>query len=186
MARHRFLGTPADWAMALGADETSVDSQPGKRSLVIPSASLTFWSAVTAGTQYTDLLDAIGTPITSAAADSSDGSFPQIQGPDDVWSMWADGSGGAGPRRLVIATDTGDILGATNDSLTDLIATVTDQQSLISNSPGVVEYDTGTSSWPVRPSDSRLYLWVGPTAPPVGGSYMQDGRDIWINTNPVA
>lgn len=174
--------------MALGADETSVDGQSGKRALIIPSATLTFWNAQTGGTQYTDLLDSIGTPITQATADD-EGEFPQIQGPDttpDTWYMWADGSGGAGPRRLVAATDIGDALNATNDSLVDLLSTVSTQQTLLAASPGLVEYDTVGGSWPARPSDSRLYFWVGPTAPPVGGSYMQDGRDVWVNTNPVA
>ena len=40
MARHWFLGDMAAWAMALGADETSVDSQPGKRALMIPAPRL--------------------------------------------------------------------------------------------------------------------------------------------------
>lgn len=194
MARHWFLGDMAAWAMALGADETSVDSQSGKRALIIPAASITFWTAQTGGTQITDLLDSIGTPITSVTADSGDGEFPPVQGPDtdpdtgaETWEMWADGSGGAGPRRRVVATDIGDVLSATIDSLTDLIAQVGGLQTLISNSPGAVEYDTETSSWPTRPDgDSRWYLWVGPTAPPVGTPYMQDGRDVWINTAPAA
>ena len=62
MARRRFLGDMAAWAMALGADETSVDSQSGQRALIIPSASITFWDSASGGTQYTDLLDSIGTP----------------------------------------------------------------------------------------------------------------------------
>lgn len=188
MARHWFLGDMAAWAMALGADETSTDGQAGKRSLVIPSGSVTFWSANPGGTQYLDLLDAIDTPITEAVADSEDGEFQPIQGPDtapETWYMWADGSGGAGPRRLVYATDMGDALNAINNTLADQAETIGVQQALIASSAGIIEYDTGTGSWPVRPSDSRFYFWLGPTAPPVGGGYMQDGRDMWANTSPA-
>lgn len=188
MARHWFLGDMSAWAMALGADETSVDSQSGKRALMIPSASITFWTAQSGGTQYTSLLDAIDTPITAATADTH-GEFNPIQGPDadpEIWYMWADGSGGAGPRRLVVATDLADTVVANRASLLDLIGTVADLQTLNATSLGVVEYDTVAGAYPLRPADSRIYVWVGSTAPPVGGGYMQGGRDFWLNPTPVA
>lgn len=188
MARHWFLGTPADWAMALGADETSTDSQSGKRSLVIPAATLTFYDAKSAGTQYTDLLDDIGTPITSATADSEDGSWAQIQGPDadpDVWAMWADGSGGAGPRRLVVATDFGDLLNAHIEAIGDLQEQMAVVQAVLALVPLVVR-EGGDGSWPLRPDiiGDRTGLWVGPDTAPVGGGYMLDGTDLQIDTQP--
>ena len=127
MTRHTFLGDLASWAMAVGADETSIDSQLGKRALLIPSGEITFWSAATGGTQYTDLQDLLGNPISSVTADEN-GAFAPILGPDgppDVWYMWADGNGGAGPRRIVVATDLADYIGAFSDDHTafnDLLA----------------------------------------------------------------
>ena len=55
----------------------------------------------------------------------------------------------------------------------------------VDNSLGVVNYDAGTSTWPVRPvGDSRRFMWIGPTAPPIGGDYMTDGWDLFTNTAP--
>jgi hypothetical protein len=190
MARHWFLGDMSAWAMALGADETSIDSQSGKRSLVIPDASITFWTTLAGGTgdQYGDLLDALGTPITEAVADD-DGEFPPVQGPDanpDVWYMYADGAGGAGPRRIVLATDLGDAHNALAEIVNDLSDQVTAQAVMIGNSLAVVNYDTGTSTWPTRPAgDTRRFAWIGPTAPPTGGDYMLDNYDIYLATTPV-
>jgi hypothetical protein len=59
---------------------------------VAPGAALTFWSAADGGTQYTDLLDAGGTPVSSIAADS-DGFIPAFKGPDGVTGMWVDAGG---------------------------------------------------------------------------------------------
>jgi hypothetical protein len=185
-----FLGGMADWATDAGATETSVGGLDGSRALFIPSAVMQFWTASSGGTQYTDLLDMLDTPITEVVADSS-GEFPQIKGPDtsptETWLMWADGSGdGSGPRRAVMATDLGATVGANKAALLDLTDTVTSLQTLAATSLGIVEYDADSASWPARPSDSRIYMWVGPTAPPVGGGYMQDGRDFWLNPNPAA
>lgn len=75
-----------------------------------------FYNAQTAGTRYTTgLTDVGGADITSVTSDST-GAIPQLRGPTGVTVMWADGNEGAGPRRLMVATDLGDALGdvATN------------------------------------------------------------------------
>ncbi|MCO6011405.1 glycoside hydrolase family 55 protein [Actinoallomurus purpureus] len=116
MARHLFFGDVASWALGLGADETAVSGQAGKHALVIPGGTVTLWTAASGGVQITDLLDALGNPITSVTADSN-GQLPQIQGPDttpDTWYAWADGNGGAGPRIKILATDLADAIGAFN------------------------------------------------------------------------
>lgn len=184
--RHSFGADLASWSTDLGDAATSQSGQDGNLALFIPGAEITFWAAITGGTQYTDLLDNLGTATSSVTTDSN-GEFPQFSGPDDVWYMYADGSGdGSGPRRLIQATDLADTVVANKDSLTDLINTVTGLQDLAASSLGIIEYDSGTASWPTRPSDSRIYMWVGPSNPPVGGGYMQDGRDFWLNPIPVA
>lgn len=45
-----------------------------------------------------------------------------------------------------------------------------------------VFYNTGTSSYPTRPSGFVSVEWVGPVAPTIGGSGALDGYDTWINT----
>lgn len=189
MTRHLFLGGMADWATDMGAAETSMGGLDGTRALFIPAAVLQFWTAATGGLRITDLQDMLGTPITEVTADSN-GEFPQILGPDtdsDTWLMYADGSGsGSGPRRAVTAIDLGETVSSNKQTVLDLVVTVNSLQGLASTSLGIVEYDSGTASWPTRPSDSRIYVWVGPSNPPIGGGYMQDGRDFWLNPTPVA
>jgi hypothetical protein len=174
--------------MALGADEISTDGQSGKRALIVPSATITFWSARTGGTQYTDLLDDLGTPITGATADSSTGEFPPIQGPDtdpDTWYMWADGSGGAGPRRLVVATDIGDTVSTLTAAVADLQDQMDAVQALLAITPVIVT-ENGDGIWPLRPDivGTRTAIWKGPDTAPVGGGYMLDGTDLQIDTQP--
>lgn len=59
---------------------------------VAPGAVVTFYSASTGGTRYTDLLDAGSNPITSVTADDL-GFLPRFFGPDSITGMWADAGG---------------------------------------------------------------------------------------------
>lgn len=186
MAGHPFLGDIASWAFALGADEVSTDGQSGKRALVLPGGTIQFYDSRTGGTQYEDLTDLLGNTISSVSADEY-GEYPQIIGPDrdpEVWVMWADGNGGAGPRRLIYATDAGDVINGLRQSLSDLIASNNALNAQVQSSLGVISYDGDASSWPTRPAgDPRLFAWLGPSAPPAGDPYMLDG-EVWINTEP--
>lgn len=83
MARSDFGGTTADFTFTIGS--ANVMS-------IAPSAVLTFWSAPTGGTRYTDLI-VNGSAATSVTSDAY-GNVPQFQGPDGITSMWADGGGG--------------------------------------------------------------------------------------------
>lgn len=187
MTRHAFGGSVADYTVAAGGQVT-VNGITGNELLLMPGIQVTFWDSASAGNQITDLLDATGTAVTYVTTDAY-GSIPQFQGPDtstETWHMWADGNGGSGPRRIIVATDLGDTVNANKQSLLDVTNTVDSLQTLNASSLGVVEYDSVNNAWPTRPTDSRIYMWVGSTAPPVGGGYMQDGRDFWLNPNPVA
>lgn len=187
MTRHRFGGDLPAWTLALGASATSQSARPGYLTLAIPQVEVTFWSAATAGEQY-DLQDLTGITVSNVTSDSA-GVIPEFLGPDttpDTWWMWADANGGAGPRQLILATDVGSSVNELRATVLSLITENDTNAALLASSLGVVSYDSGASSWPTRPADSRVYMWVGPTAPPVGGGYMQDGKDIWLNTVPVA
>lgn len=182
--RHQFGGDLAAWSTDLGDAATSQTGQEGKLALFIPAAVIEFYDQVSGGTKYTDLVDNLGTATASVTTDAN-GEFPQFSGPDEIWSMWADGSGdGSGPRRLIGATDIGGVAASNKAALDELVNTVNALQELAASSLGIVEYADG--AWPDRPSDSRIYMWVGPTAPTIGGTGMQDGRDFWLNPTPVA
>lgn len=105
MARHWFGNTVADWTF------TRVDDVDGHDNIaqLVGAATVTFWNERQDGTQYTDLLDAEGQPITQVVTgDAGDelGVIPLFQGPDDVTYMWAEADGG--PRVLVQTWDLGD------------------------------------------------------------------------------
>lgn len=100
MARHSFGGDISAWAFNAGAGNTVV---------LASAVPVTFWSARTAGVQYTDLaLNADGTgaigQVTSGDGTTSPvGDIPLFYGPDAVVAMWASANGG--PRKLMFASD---------------------------------------------------------------------------------
>jgi hypothetical protein len=107
MARYNFGAGVADWVFGT-ATADGVDHL----AQVDGSATVTFWSAEEAGSQYTDLLDADGLPVTSVTvADGSGvrarGQIPPLKGPDGVTRMWA--QAGSNPRALMVTTDAADI-----------------------------------------------------------------------------
>ncbi|MCW2873342.1 hypothetical protein [Actinacidiphila oryziradicis] len=106
MTRHLFGGDIGSFVVAAGSAET-VGSINGNHAVLVPGQIVTFWTAATSGTQITDLRDMLDTVITSVTTDSN-GAIPQMKGPDTTpgtWFMWGDANGGAGPRRLMAATD---------------------------------------------------------------------------------
>lgn len=68
------------------------------------AGTLTFWSAASGGTQYTDLV-LNGSPVTSITVDST-GFIPTFQGPDGVTAMYAD-EGDVGGTRVKMVTISG-------------------------------------------------------------------------------
>ncbi|MEV8600435.1 SGNH/GDSL hydrolase family protein [Streptomyces griseoviridis] len=59
---------------------------------IAPNTIVTFWSAADGGTQYTDLQDAAGSPISSVTT-TDQGLIRGFSGPDGVTGMWADAGG---------------------------------------------------------------------------------------------
>jgi hypothetical protein len=108
--RRKFGGTQADWTFTFGG--FSADSL-----LRAPGATVTFWTALIGGSQYTDLQNTGGGAITSVVTDAN-GELPELFGPAGVWKMAADAGGGT--RRWVVASDFGDFLGAVYTSLVNL------------------------------------------------------------------
>ena len=95
MARHEFgagvgdfVVRPSDGLWGVGA-----------------GAVVTFYDQSSGGTQYTDLLDAGSTAITSVTADEF-GALPRFFGPDGVEGMWADAGGSS--RAWIEAHNLGD------------------------------------------------------------------------------
>lgn len=134
-----------------------------------------FYNAQTGGTRYTSgLTDLSGEAITEVVSDST-GAIGQFRGPTNVPYLWADAAGGDGPRRLMVPADLGNFVTGLRAAITDLQEAV----DLLQNSAGVLRYDPETGSWPARPSDPRMYFWVGPTAP----AEIPDG-DLFVDTQP--
>lgn len=94
MTRHKFGGD--EWAITVNS---SGDLVPAA------SAVLSFYTALTGGTQITDLLDANGNAATQITC-GSDGLIPEFSGPaSGLTRLAADAAGGTGPRRWMMATD---------------------------------------------------------------------------------
>lgn len=95
--------SPADWVFLEGA---------GGEAILQGDVTVTFWNARTGGTQYEDLLDESGAPITGVT--SGDGTpipkgvIPQFQGPEGVTELWADAGGAS--RAKMMATDIGSVI----------------------------------------------------------------------------
>ncbi|MFJ7238210.1 glycosyl hydrolase family 28-related protein [Streptomyces olivaceus] len=94
MARAVFGASVADYVV------TPSDGQWG----IGANLPLTFWDAISEGSQYTDLQDISGTPIAEVTTNSV-GAVPRFLGPDGVTGMWVEAGGGA--RVWMEAHDTG-------------------------------------------------------------------------------
>lgn len=107
MARSTFGGTTDDSVEAIKTIAGQKVSSPQANIVV------TFWSAKTGGTQYTDLL-LNGAAATSVTSDTN-GQLPEFSGPDGIASMWADAGGG----RVRINSN----LGPTDAGMASLVVT---------------------------------------------------------------
>lgn len=106
--RYNFGGGIADWSFT-----TADVSGTNDLAQLSGGVAITFWNAETGGTQYTDLLDGAGTPVSSiTSSDGTDGrslgQIPPFSGPDGVTTMWASAVGG--PRALLVTGDAADIV----------------------------------------------------------------------------
>lgn len=112
MARLWYGGTPADFAVALGASVAIPDSSPAAngRVALLPETAVAFQVYDDdGGSAVTDLLGADGLPITELTSSTDDanlGAFPRFQGPDGwVDDLYAS-SDGTTFYRLPPSTDT--------------------------------------------------------------------------------
>ena len=166
MARHSFGGTLTDWVIStldasaqFGAGVSVFQPSPG---------AVWFYSAGTAGTRYTDLLDGTGAAVTAITADAA-GEIPLFSGPDGgPRTMYADANAGAGPRRLIVANDPSGDQGPQG------------VQGPAGPGETTVYYTAG--AYPIRPGVATPVLWVGPVAPTIGGSGASDNLDFWRRT----
>lgn len=174
MTRHSFCGDMASWVMDTGTATTSASGLPGDFMVAIGSQEVTFWNAATGGSQYTDLIDANGNPVTSVTS-GADGSLPQVSGPDGVNVMWADASGGAGPRRVAIATDLGAQADAIQAQCPDWTAARTfgveaDGQYVSDGAitTGTATLTSATASWQPEDAGKRVIVYGAGT----GGGHL--------------
>jgi hypothetical protein len=123
LARHLFGGSIADFVVAPGGSVT-VDGITGNETLLVPGVVIQFYDAASAGNAITDLEDLTLTAQTTVTTDIN-GAIPQFYGPDAVTLVWADANGGAGPRRLMLATDSTADIATNTTAITTLQGTVT-------------------------------------------------------------
>lgn len=99
MSRSRFGGTVAD-------STNTIANVEGHRVLEVAAATLTFWTAKTGGSQYTDLQLDDGTAVEEINVPSATGQIPVFYGPEtpdtdpDITEVWADGGGGERTRMV--------------------------------------------------------------------------------------
>ncbi|MGI5423051.1 hypothetical protein [Actinomadura luteofluorescens] len=166
--RHTFGRSVTDWTMDLGTPTTTeiseTETETSAPVVAKGPATITFWSAAVGGVQYDDLLNSLGSPVTSiVSSDGSDGlrigTIPEFQGPPDVYVMWAEA--GAGTRTKMVATDIGDTVAGLELSTTYLAALQTKTKD-----EGAVGQFLG------RDPDSDSVTGLRWTSPPVssGGS----------------
>ncbi len=110
VGRRLFGGDMTGWTFAIAG---------GGALVVSPGATVTFYSALTGGSQYVDLQDTNGLPITSVTTDST-GEIPPFLGPDSIWMMAADANNGAGPRKWYLASDVGNELTLLHNAIATL------------------------------------------------------------------
>lgn len=140
--RHRFGGADGDWAF----------SQSGPYIALQSGVSVTFYTALTGGTQVTDLQNTSGGAITSVTTNSN-GEIPEFYGPAGVAKLAADANGGSGPRRWITANDTGKtplwcdvtapVFGAVGDGSTDDLAAITAAITAAQAAGGTVYFPGG-------------------------------------------
>lgn len=175
MARYTFGGT----------DDMQIQSKgSGNVMFAAPGSVMTWWSAITGGTQYTDLL-LNGSPVTTITADSN-GYIPLFSGPDGVSQMWGSADGSArhlavspvnfsgtyvatANRPVALKDNTGIDFTGTTDSATALQAAITAAGAgtpIEFGRPGVIRCDTGITLSSFQQLDGgSTYLGAGGTAP---------------------
>ena len=134
-----------------------------------------FYNARVGGDRYvTGLTDLSGEPITEVISDST-GAIGQLRGPENVPYLWADASGGEGPRRLMVPADLAVKVGGLESRLNDVENIVANLQVLTQSVVLSVVYDEGSATWPPRPAlaGSRPVYWHGPDGTPPPAGYMQ-------------
>lgn len=184
MARHSFGGSLTDWTFALGDTATSGSGVTGPAALVQTGVTVTCWSAQSGGSQYTDLVDNTGVPVSSITSDAATGEIPPFQGPDnedggpEVVALWADAGAG---RMLMVATDLGDAVTDLTARMASAEADLSDARTQLAAAPVFVDYNTTSGSYPPRPDTGKPVYWVGPVPPAFGivdgVQYAVDGLD---------
>lgn len=185
MADIPFGGGVADYVIRPGDGNTAIFE---------PGAAVTFWDTRDGGTgtQYTTLADLAGTPITFVPADAN-GAIPPFRytGADlPDRGMWADASGGAGPRVWVAARDAGTIITDLLNRMATLEQQVTDIYAQLKTCLRyVIQNSDGT--WPVLPdaiSADVAAAWLGlytSAQPPLDdGTHARSGSDILLGPTP--
>lgn len=180
MARHRFGGDLAAYVVGM-LDGSAVFGAGVELVQFEAGTDVTLWNQQSGGTQYTDLAtgsDGSG-PIDHVTTDSNGALSTPFYGPDGVVEAWADASGGAGPRLMLVANDAAQNAADALQAAQDASTTADSANDAANLGPVYWAYNASTSSYPARPTTSRVVVWLGPVAPAIGGAGAVDGLDYW-------
>ncbi|HET8590771.1 MAG TPA: hypothetical protein VFM01_14135, partial [Nakamurella sp.] len=185
MARQLFGASPADYVVAVGADNLVVFA---------PGATLTAWNAATGGTQYTDITqDQAGTlPVTTWLAGDGTGSTQvgrpaQVYGPDGVLSWWVDA--GSGSRVLMMCSDLAALVSLLASALATTTSNLTSHLQAV-NPHATKSTDLADFKGTPTPADGQVLVWDialgglrwanAPTGGSGGGVSLTGGSTIQI------
>lgn len=150
------------------------------------AVTLTVWSAKTAGTQLTDLLDAAGGATTTVTTTVGTGEIPQFQGPDAVTTVWVSPDSGTTRYRLFASAGGG---GGAVDSVNGETGTVVLNAAEIGSTPAggisatnvqaaITELDSEK-----QPLDSDLTTIAGLTA--TTNNFLVAVSSAWASRTPA-
>jgi hypothetical protein len=179
--RHPHGASSTAWVFDVAGD--------GVTPFLVAGSSVTGWTAQTSGSQYTDLLaadfsTAIDHVLTSDGTDGyTVGQIPLFYSPAGISGMWISADGG--PRVWLPANDIDQRLITLEDTIDDLLNRMGGAEARLALAAMFVN-QTGTDPWSTRPdiAADNLLLWAGQTNPGIGGGYMRDNLDIFVDRTP--
>jgi hypothetical protein len=151
---------------------------------LIEGSNVTITASDNAGSDRVDVTVSAAASGTSTLAGASDVAISspsdgQVLTYDSGTTKWQNQD----PAVSSVNTQTGDVVLAAGDVNADPVGSA---DAVAASAPAFIRYDTGASAYPTRGSvtsdTNRTVIWIGPTAPSIGGSGAINDVDVWWKT----